>query len=198
MIISIANRISLFLRKIPVGEVVRCLKKAKAGGITLELDQIQTHFLCGGHLNTLVDGLIFAKQNGIDASWKTISMLDLAGREIAPVMKECVDTRTVRFSTYTPDGNEVIRGFCSDGQPVRAALAMDFKLPLAMSDPETAKAVLEQVQERLATRTSTYIYTSPDFGALSSNRLNHESELVGLAAKSIPTTEGVRIEYEKV
>ena len=198
MPVSIADRIGMSLRKIPVAPVVRCVKKAEAEGLTLDLNQLQAHSLCGGNLEAVVDGLIFAKQNGVDADWMNLCMLDLAGQKIGPVLKQCVDTRTVTFSTYTQDGDETIQGFCIDGQSVRATLAMDFKLPVTLVNAETAKAVLGQVQERLATRTSAYIHTSPDFDTLTSNRLIQESELLGLAARRIPTTEGVRIEYEKV
>lgn len=198
MPVSIVDRIGMMLRRTPVLRVVRCVKKAEAEGIDLDIYQIEAHSLCGGNIEAVTDGLIFAKQNGVDANWMTLCALDLSGRDIGAMLEQCVNTHTVTFATYTPDGKEPIQGYCADGQPVRATLTMDFKLPVRLAAPEAAKAALEQIQERLATRASVYIHTSPGIDALTNSRMTHESELVTLAAKIIATTEAIRIEYERV
>jgi len=140
MPVSFADRIGMVLRKVPVGEVVRCVEKTEAEGLDVDIDQLQSHSLCGGHIESVVDALIFANRNGIEADWMTLCMLDLAGRKIAPVLEQCRSTRSVTFSTYTQDGDETIQGYCADGQLVRATLTMDFRLPVRLADPDAVEA----------------------------------------------------------
>ena len=53
------------LLKIPYFPIRRALILAERYGLELDYDVLASHFLAGGKIDSLIDGLVYAKENGI-------------------------------------------------------------------------------------------------------------------------------------
>ena len=69
--------ITLKLRKIPSGVIIDARINAANNGINVSIDDLATHFLAGGNVNMVVDGLIAAKEKNLNLSFDQACALDL-------------------------------------------------------------------------------------------------------------------------
>ena len=83
--------ISLELRKIPLDVIIDARIKAANNGINISIDDLATHFLAGGNVNMVVDGLIAAKEKNLNLSFEKIAKLDFEDKNIPTVLNcgEC-------------------------------------------------------------------------------------------------------------
>lgn len=65
------------LSKIPFFETRRCLRRIKRYQIPLTYDELSVHHLAGGRIAALVDGLVYAKEHGINLDIKNASAFEL-------------------------------------------------------------------------------------------------------------------------
>ena len=94
--------IALKLRKIPSDLIIDARIKAANNGINISIDDLATHFLAGGNLNMVVDGLVSAKEKNLNLTFDQISKLDFEDKNIATVFKcrECgAEVITTKIST---------------------------------------------------------------------------------------------------
>jgi uncharacterized protein YqfA (UPF0365 family) len=73
--------ISLELRKIPLDVIIDARIKAANNGINISIDDLSTHFLAGGNVNMVVDGLTTAKEKNLNLSFDQACALDLQDKE---------------------------------------------------------------------------------------------------------------------
>ena len=69
--------ISLELRKIPLDVIIDARIKAANNGINISIDDLSTHFLAGGNVNMVFDGLITVKEKNLNLSFDQACALDL-------------------------------------------------------------------------------------------------------------------------
>ena len=69
--------IALELRKIPLDVIIDARIKAANNGINISIDDLSTHYLAGGNVNMVMQGLLKAKVNNIDLSFDQACALDL-------------------------------------------------------------------------------------------------------------------------
>ena len=83
--------ITLKLRKIPSGVIIDARINAANNGINVSIDDLATHFLAGGNVNMVVDGLIAAKEKNLNLSFDQIAKLDFEDKNIPTVLncREC-------------------------------------------------------------------------------------------------------------
>jgi hypothetical protein len=83
--------IALKLRKIPSDVIIDARIKAANNGINVSIDDLATHFLAGGNVNMVVDGLVSAKEKNLNLSFGQASTLDLDDKNISAEIhcREC-------------------------------------------------------------------------------------------------------------
>ena len=83
--------ITLKLRKIPSGVIIDARINAANNGINVSIDDLATHFLAGGNVNMVVDGLIAAKEKNLNLTFDQIAKLDFEDKNIPTVFncREC-------------------------------------------------------------------------------------------------------------
>ena len=83
--------ITLKLRKIPSGVIIDARINAANNGINVSIDDLATHFLAGGNVNMVVDGLVSAKEKNLNLSFGQASTLDLDDKNISAEIhcREC-------------------------------------------------------------------------------------------------------------
>jgi uncharacterized protein YqfA (UPF0365 family) len=69
--------IALELRKIPLDVIIDARIKAANNGINISIDDLSTHYLAGGDVHMVMQGLLKAKEKNIDLSFDQACALDL-------------------------------------------------------------------------------------------------------------------------
>ena len=94
--ISLLQLILMRIRKVPPTVIVRALIEAhKAGLQTIKRDELEAHFLAGGHVEKVVHALVSASKANIDLSFKMATAIDLAGRDVYEAVQMSVIPKVI-------------------------------------------------------------------------------------------------------
>ncbi|MDH5718134.1 MAG: flotillin-like protein FloA [Spirochaetia bacterium] len=110
--INIFSLIAMRLRKIPPREIVEPLIAGTKAGINLKRDQLESHYLAGGHVDRVVKALIAADRAKIELFFDRAAAIDLAGRDVLEAVKMSVLPKVIS----TP----MISAVAKDGIQLRA------------------------------------------------------------------------------
>ena len=113
--ISLFNIIGMNLRKIPAKIIVNARITAyKAGLKTIEVADLETHYLAGGRVLDVVKSMIAADKANIELDWKRATAIDLAGRDIFEAVKTSVNPKVIDCPPNSRKG-EFISAVAKDG-----------------------------------------------------------------------------------
>lgn len=91
--------IQLFLmriRKVPPQRIVNALIEGhKAGLKDLKRDELEAHFLAGGHVEKVVHAMVSASKANIDLSFQMATAIDLAGRDVFEAVQMSVNPKII-------------------------------------------------------------------------------------------------------
>ena len=85
--------------------------KARKAGLNLTANQLEAHYLAGGHVNDVVNALIASERAGIELPFEKAAAIDLAGREVLEAVKMSVNPKvieTANISAVAKDGIELL------------------------------------------------------------------------------------------
>ncbi len=110
--ISPFNIIGMSLRKIPPRLIVSARINAfKAGLKTISVNDLETHYLAGGHVNDVVRAMIAADKANIPIDWRQATAIDLAGRDLFDAVKTSVNPKVIDC----PEKGSVILAVAKNG-----------------------------------------------------------------------------------
>lgn len=110
--ISIFNIIGMSMRKIPPRVIVNARITAfKAGLKQVTVEDLETHYLAGGHVTEVVQALIAADKANIALDWRRATAIDLAGRDL----REAVQTSVYPKVIDCPSHGSYVTGVAKDG-----------------------------------------------------------------------------------
>ena len=110
--IPLFNIIGMSMRKIPPRTIVNArINLYKAGLKDITVEDLETHFLAGGHVPEVVIAMIAAEKANIPLDWRRATAIDLAGRNI----KEAVQTSVNPKVIDCPSHGGYITGVAKDG-----------------------------------------------------------------------------------
>jgi uncharacterized protein YqfA (UPF0365 family) len=109
--VSLIQLILMRWRRVPPGIIVNALITGTKAGIKLNRDQLEAHYLAGGHVVPVVNALISADKANISLDFKAATAIDLAGRNIleaiqTSVIPKIIDTPSV--AAVAKDGIQLI------------------------------------------------------------------------------------------
>ena len=110
--VSMGTLIGMRLRSVIPSRIINPMIKATKGGINLDINELEAHFLAGGNINAVVDALIAAQRANIDLEFEQAAAIDLAGRNVFEAVQVSVNPKVIE----TP----VISAVAMDGIEVRA------------------------------------------------------------------------------
>lgn len=110
--VSMGTLIGMRLRRVIPSRIINPMIKATKGGINLDINELEAHFLAGGNINAVVDALIAAQRANIDLEFEQAAAIDLAGRNVFEAVQVSVNPKVIE----TP----VISAVAMDGIEVRA------------------------------------------------------------------------------
>lgn len=109
--ISASKLVGMRIRHVDVAMLVDCYINAKKAGVTLTIDDLETHYMSGGNVKKVVEALIAAHGAKIPLTIETAKAIDLANRDIVLAVKNCIKPvviTTPPISAVTANGIELI------------------------------------------------------------------------------------------
>ncbi len=98
-------------RKVPPSIVVNAMINSKKAGLDLSPDQLEAHYLAGGHVQKVVNALISADKANIPLDFKAATAIDLAGRDVFEAVQMSVQPKVINtppVAAVAKDGIQLI------------------------------------------------------------------------------------------
>ena len=105
--VSLVQLVTMRIRKVPPSLIVQSLITATKAGLNLTADDLETHYLAGGRVPSIIKALISADKANIQLSFKQAAAIDLAGRDVFEAVQISVNPRVIN----TPS----VAGVAQDG-----------------------------------------------------------------------------------
>lgn len=119
--ISLLQLFLMRIRKVPPQVIVRAMIEAhKAGLNTITRDELEAHFLAGGHVERVVHALVSASKANIELGFKMASAIDLAGRNVYEAVQMSVNPKVIDTPPVTAVAKDGIQLIAKARVTVRA------------------------------------------------------------------------------
>lgn len=125
--ISAGVRISLIqlflmrIRRVPPRTIVTAMIEAhKAGLKTITRDELEAHYLAGGHVEKVVHALVSASKANIELSFQMATAIDLAGRDVFNAVQMSVNPKVIDTPPVTAVAKDGIQLIAKARVTVRA------------------------------------------------------------------------------
>jgi len=109
--ISLLQLILMRWRKVPPGVIVTSLIASTKAGLDLKRDDLEAHYLAGGHVQAVVNALISADKANMELDFKTATAIDLAGRDVLEAVQMSVNPKVIdtkKVAAVAKDGIQLI------------------------------------------------------------------------------------------
>ena len=84
------------IRNVPPGIIVPSLIEAHKAGLTnVTRDNLEAHYMTGGHVQRVVHALVSASKAGIELSFEKATAIDLAGRDVFEAVQTSVNPKVI-------------------------------------------------------------------------------------------------------
>ena len=93
--ISLLQLMFMRWRKVPPSVIMNAMINGKKAGLDLSPDQLEAHYLAGGHVQKVVNALISADKANIPLDFKTATAIDLAGRDVFEAVQMSVNPKVI-------------------------------------------------------------------------------------------------------
>ncbi|ALD22056.1 flotillin-like protein FloA [Hymenobacter sp. DG25A] len=110
-------RVSLFqlafmrVRKVPPSLIVNSLITSTKAGLELTANDLETHYLAGGNIPSVIKALISADKANIPLTFKQATAIDLAGRDVFEAVTTSVNPKVINtpnVAAVAQDGIQLI------------------------------------------------------------------------------------------
>ena len=109
--VGLFSLVGMKLRRVKPHRILLPMIKATKAGLTLNMNELEAHYLAGGNVDGVVDALIASERAGIDLSFEKAAAIDLAGREVLEAVKMSVNPKVIEtpnISAVAKDGIELL------------------------------------------------------------------------------------------
>jgi uncharacterized protein YqfA (UPF0365 family) len=109
--IGIGQLIFMRFRKVPPSIIMNAMINSKKAGLDLSPDQLEAHYLAGGHVQKVVNALISADKANIPLDFKMATAIDLAGRDVFEAVQMSVNPKVINtppVAAVAKDGIQLI------------------------------------------------------------------------------------------
>ena len=111
--------IAMRMRRVDPSAIVSARIMAVKAGLDISTEQLETHFLAGGHVERVVAALIAANKADISVTFDRTCAIDLAGRDVLEAVRVSV-TPIVIDCPNPQKGRTTVDGVAMDGIQVKA------------------------------------------------------------------------------
>jgi uncharacterized protein YqfA (UPF0365 family) len=117
--VSFMNLVAMRLRNVDPGAIVTARIAAVKAGMRVSTEQLETHYLAGGHVEHVVGALIAANKADIELSFDRACAIDLAGRDVLDAVRTSVKPKVIDCPN-PQTGRTTVDGVALDGIQVKA------------------------------------------------------------------------------
>ena len=119
--ISLIQLFLMRIRKVPPSIITRAMIEAhKAGLKSLTRDELEAHYLAGGHVEKVVHALVSASKANIDLPFQMATAIDLAGRDVFEAVQMSVNPKVIDTPPVTAVAKDGIQLIAKARVTVRA------------------------------------------------------------------------------
>ncbi len=93
--ISLLQLILMRWRRVPPRVIVQALIEGTKAGLVLKRNDLEAHYLAGGHVPNVVHALVSAQKANIPLDFKMATAIDLAGRDVYEAVKMSVIPKVI-------------------------------------------------------------------------------------------------------
>lgn len=93
--VGIFTLVGMRLRRVNPTQIVLPLVKANKAGLSVNVNQLEAHYLAGGDVNRVVDALIAAERASIPLTFERSAAIDLAGRDVLEAVQMSVNPKVI-------------------------------------------------------------------------------------------------------
>ena len=109
--VGLFELIFMRIRKVPPSVIVDGLIVATKAGLDITTTEVETHYLAGGNVPSVIKALISADKANINLSFKQATAIDLAGRDVFEAVQISVNPKVINtpsVSAVAVDGIQLI------------------------------------------------------------------------------------------
>lgn len=109
--VNLLNLVLMRLRKVSPSLVVNAMIISTKAGLNITSNEIETHYLAGGNVNSVIKALISADKANIPLDFKLATAIDLAGRDVFDAVQISVNPRVINtppVAAVAKDGIQLI------------------------------------------------------------------------------------------
>lgn len=109
--VGLLELVGMRFRKVPPSVIVNSLITATKAGLHLTTNDLETHYLAGGNVPTVIRALISADKANISLTFKQATAIDLAGRDVFEAVQISVNPKVINtpnVAAVAADGIQLI------------------------------------------------------------------------------------------
>lgn len=109
--VGLLELVFMRIRKVPPSLIVISMINATKAGIAVTTSELETHYLAGGNVPTVIKALISADKANIPLSFKQATAIDLAGRNVFEAVTTSVNPKVINtpnVAAVAQDGIQLI------------------------------------------------------------------------------------------
>ncbi len=145
--VGLVDLIMMKFRKVDPKVIVFNRISAKKAGLELSTNQLESHYLAGGRVTTVVRAMIAAEKAKIDLPWDRATAIDLAGRDILEAVKTSVDPKVIDCPSGS-SGKMTIDAVAKDGIQLKAKARVTVRTNIArLVGGATEETIIARVGE---------------------------------------------------
>lgn len=108
--VSVFALVGMRLRRVRPDRIIHPMIKGTKAGLRLNINQLESHLLSGGRVDSVVDALIAAHRANLELTFERAAAIDLAGRNVFEAVRMSVTPKIIEtpwISAVAKDGIEV-------------------------------------------------------------------------------------------
>ena len=118
--VSLVQLLGMRFRKVPAKVIVEAKIMGIKAGLVLGTEELEAHYMAGGHVQRVVQALIAADKANITLSFKRAAAIDLAGRNVLEAVQTSVDPKVIDCPDPKQFGRTTLDGVAKNGIQLRA------------------------------------------------------------------------------
>lgn len=120
--ISLLQLVLMRWRKVPPSTIVSALIEGTKAGLVLNANELEAHYLAGGHVANVVHALVSAQKANITLDFRMATAIDLAGRDVFEAVQMSVNPKVINTPPVTAVAKDGIQLVAKARVTVRASI----------------------------------------------------------------------------
>ncbi len=149
--VTFFSLIGMKIRKVDPRTIVLTRIQSVKAGLDVSTNQLETHYLSGGHVRNVINALIAANRARIELPWNTACAIDLAGRDILDAVNTSVNPKVIDCPNPQM-GRPTIDAVAQDGIQLKARARVTVRANIArLIGGATEETIIARVGEGIVT-----------------------------------------------